>query len=166
MNYLAQNTDTMSLNGWLGMPGRSLSPLLKKRTEEKRIVLGVLGARSNIRSEDLDLNILAPLIEAWGLPDELILPAEGDSSNAIQSWAQVKQIPISLVSCDWAKQGRKASMLRDARIQREATHLLLLQGPRSNALTSLAERLTRKGRPVLISERPGLALTVKVKSTH
>jgi hypothetical protein len=33
--------------------------------------------------------------------------------------------------------------------------MLLLQGPRSNALSTLAGRLQRKGRPVVISERPG-----------
>jgi len=143
--------------GWLGKE-RSLSPLLNKRTQDSRIVLGVLGTRSNIRAEELDINIIAPLVEAWGLPDEIIVPSEGDSSQAIQSWAQLKNIPISLVGCDWVAQGRRAGILRDARIQREATHLLMLQGPRSNALTALAERLSRKGRPVVISERPGLPL--------
>jgi hypothetical protein len=46
--------------------------------------------------------------------------------------------------------------MRDALIQKEATHLLLLQGPRSNALSQMAARLKKKGRPVAISERPGL----------
>ena len=146
----------MSLLGWLGSTKeRSLSPLLKRPTVE-RVVLGVLGTRSNIRCEDMDLNILAPIVEAWGLPDEIILPAEGDSSQAIQSWADMKEIPVTLVGCEWVSQGRKAGLLRDARIQREATHLLLLQGPRSNALSALAGRLQRRGRPVVISERPGL----------
>lgn len=119
-------------------------------------MLGVLGTRSNIRSEDLDINILDPILEAWGFPDELLLPAEGDSSQALQRWAELKDIPVRLITCDWTTQGRKAGLLRDARIQRDATHLLLLQGPRSNALRSLADRLHRKGRPVVISERPGL----------
>jgi len=116
----------------------------------------------------MDLNIMAPIVEAWGLPDEIILPAEGDSSQAIQIWADMKEIPVSRVGCEWVSQGRKAGMLRDARIQREATHLLLLQGPRSNALSTLAGRLQRRGRPVVISERPGLpveAPSVKNKST-
>ena len=152
----------MSLLGWLGstrtVRERSLSPILKRSAEQKRIVLGVLGTRSNILA--MDELILAPMIEAWGLPDEILLPAEGDSSQAIQSWADMKNIPVTLVSCDWAALGRRASLLRDARIQREASHLLMLQGPRSNALMSLAERLGRKGRPVVISERPGQGLTV------
>lgn len=152
----------MSLLGWLGsttkVNARSLSPILSKadRAKTERLVRGVLGTRSNSRCDDLDTNILGPLITNWRLPDELLLPAEGDSSYALQSWADMKGIPVRLVSCDWATQGRRAAMMRDAQIQRDATHFLLLQGPRSSTLTALAGRLNRKGRPVLLSERPGL----------
>lgn len=159
----------MSLLGWLGASGtpprvshRSLSPI--KPARPTRTVLGVLGTRSNVRIEELEQQILAPTLEAWGIPDALILPAEGDSSYALQSWAQTRDIPVQLIASDWAKQGRRAGLLRDATIQREATHFVLLQGPRSNALSQLAQRLTRKGRPVVISERPGLAVSVPEKS--
>jgi hypothetical protein len=163
----------MSLLGWLGkepqatkstpqatkstkkIDPRSLSPLMTRHTEPERLVLGVLGTRSNIRYEELEAQILGPLVEAWGNPDEIVLPVEGDSSAAIQGWAERRKIPVSLVGSDWKTQGRRAGMLRDARIQRESTHLLLLQGPRSNALSTLGLRLSRKGRPVVISERPG-----------
>ena len=94
-------------------------------------------------------------MEAWS-PDEIIIPAEGVSSYAIQRWAEGMKIPVRMISCDWAKQGRRAKALRDAEIQRESTHILLLQGPRSNALSAMAARLQRKGRPVAISERPGM----------
>ena len=154
----------MSLLGWLGastkVSPRSLSPLTKVRTQPERIVLGVLGSRSNIRYDELYASVLAPLVEAWGMPDEIILPAEGDSSQAIQQWARTNNIPFCLVACDWAKSGRKAGLLRNARIQAESSHMLLLQGPRSNALSSLAARLDRKGRPVVISERPGLPVAI------
>lgn len=154
----------MSLLGWLGATGapprvnpRSLSPVkITRAPESDRTVLGILGIRSNVLVEELELNVLVPVIEAWGIPDLLILPAEGDSSYALQAWAQVKEIPVQLIACDWTRQGKKAGMLRDATIQREATHIVLLQGPRSNAMTELAGRLARKGRPVVLSERPGL----------
>lgn len=168
----------MSLLGWLGATGapprvnpRALSPVKTARAPaSERTVLGILGTRSNVQVEELELNVLAPVIEAWGMPDMLILPAEGDSSYAIQAWAQVKEIPVQLVACDWTRQGRKAGMLRDATIQREASHLVLLQGPRSNAMTELAGRLARKGRPVVFSERPGLPVqapeVVKAKTVR
>jgi hypothetical protein len=99
--------------------------------------------------------IIAPILEAWGTPDEIVAPAESESSQILTTWATREGIPLSLVAADWVKQGKRAGLLRDARIQREATHMLLLQGPRSNALSTLAGRLQRKGRPVVISERPG-----------
>jgi len=152
----------MSLTAWLGATGvprvspRSLSPPTKNKTDkEKGIVLGVLGTRSKVRIEDLEVDMLGPILEAWGTPDSILLPAEGDSSFAIQAWAQVKGIPVQLIASDWTALGRRAGLFRDAAIQREATHLALLQGPRSNALMTLAARLNRKGRPVVISERPG-----------
>jgi hypothetical protein len=157
----------MTTVGWLGkdtapikepppVPARSLSPLLKSHERNHdRIVLGVLGTRSNIRSDEFNEQILAPITEAWALPDEILAPADGESSYVIQAWATKHGIPVTLVACDWVKQGRRAGILRDARIQRESTHLLLLQGPRSNAMTTLASRLERKGRPVVISGRPG-----------
>lgn len=161
----------MSLVTWLGSGSgagsgskpiqRSLSPLLKRRTHE-RVVLGVLGTRSGTRIEDLDTQIMGPAIEAWGTPDEIIIPAEGESSAAVQSWASFRNIPCRLVASDWATHGKKAGLLRDARIQRESSHLVLLQGPRSNALTALARRLDRKGRHVAISERPGSRLVSSV----
>ena len=156
----------MSLLGWLGketgtvkqpvkMDPRSLSPVFKRQTQPDRIVLGVLGTRSNMRYEDVEADILGPTAEAWGIPDELVIPAEGDISFILQTWAKQKEIPVRLVACNWTSQGKRAGMLRDNQIQREATHMLLLQGPRSNALMQLAQRLERKGRPVVISERPG-----------
>jgi len=155
---------------WLGSSikrsDRSLSPLLKRRSEPEKIVLGVLGTRSSICLEDIETNIIAPVLEAWGTPDELIIPIEGDTSHALQMWADARSIPVIRVSCEWAKLGRKAGLLRDARIQREATHLLMLQGPRSNALMHTAIRLERKGRRVVISERPGLPVTVPSDKKH
>jgi len=156
----------MSALGWLGksgpptkeppaVPMRSLSPLKHGHSDPDRTVLGVLGTRSNIRAEEFNEQILSPLVEAWGVPDEILAPADGESSYVIQAWATKQGIPVTLVACDWVKQGRRAAPLRDARIQREATHFLLLQGPRSNALGALAQRLDRKGRPVVISARPG-----------
>jgi hypothetical protein len=156
----------MTSHGWLGKSGpplkelpafpmRSLSPVNRRPAEPNRIVLGVLGTRSSINAADFTDQILSPILEAWGTPDEILGPADGESSYVIQAWANKHEIPVTLVACDWVKQGRRAAPLRDARIQRDATHFLLLQGPRSNALGALASRLDRKGRPVVISPRPG-----------
>jgi hypothetical protein len=154
----------MSILGWLGktkeptiaplpINPRSLSPVRLPLPD--RIVLGVLGTRSSVRYTDMENQVLAPILEAWGTPDELILPADGESSYVLQAWASREKIPVRLVSADWVRNGRRAGSMRDGVIQREATHFVLLQGPRSTALMTLAERLHRKKRPVVISERPG-----------
>jgi hypothetical protein len=110
--------------------------------------------------EDFVSQILDPTVEAWGLPVEIIAPADGESAEVLQAWATHRRIPICLVAADWTRNGKRAGMLRDSRIQRDASHLILLQGPRSNALTQLAGRLQRKGKPVVISERPGLSVEI------
>lgn len=166
-----------TLLGWLGcetasvkkVSPRSLSPILtrapatktttlKPSKQEGITVLGVLGTRSKVIQMEFYKDVLAPLVEIWGYPDELVMPLEGDSSAVLQAWAAKQGIPVRLISCDWAKHGRRAAMMRNSCIQRESTHFLLLQGPRSNALTALAGRLHRRRRPVLISERPGQAV--------
>lgn len=151
----------MSLDTWLGaikkVDARSLSPVKATKTANPtRIVLGILGARANMTYEAIQEEIIEPAITAWGIPDEVLLPAQGESSYTIQSWATTKEIPVSLVTADWTLQGSKAGFYRDARIQRDATHLILLQGPRSSTLSTLAARLKRKGQPFLLSERPGM----------
>lgn len=152
----------MSILGWLGRPdaappktvdARALSPVRAPKSE--RTVLGVIGTRSSVRYTDMDEQVLAPVLEAWGTPDELVLPAEGESSYVLQAWATRAGVPVRLVSADWTRNGKRAGAMRDAVIQREATHFILLQGPRSTALTTLAGRLHRKKRPVVLSERPG-----------
>lgn len=172
---------TPTLLGWLGcetapvkkVSPRSLSPILTTMTKASTAaksdgitILGVLGTRSKVTSAEFHTDVLAPLIEVWGNPDEIVMPLESDSSAVLQAWAAKQGIPVRLVSCDWTKHGRRAAAMRDACIQREATHFLLLQGPRSNALTALAGRLHRKRRPVLISERPGQAIRSVAPSEH
>ena len=155
-----------TLDGWLGRRESTTSASHKKRprsmspiTRPTRVVLGVLGTRNSTSYDAFVEQILAPITEAWGIPDEIVAPTESESSQILVAWATANGVPISLVAADWIKQGKRAGVLRDARIQREASHMLLLQGPRSNALSALAARLQRKGRPVVISERPGEHVT-------
>jgi hypothetical protein len=166
-----------TLLGWLGkekekgtgvasVNPRSLSPLLtreertQKAVEERRYVLGVLGSRNKVVYDDIILQVVSPVMEAWGTPDEILLPSEGETSQIIQMWASTHGIPTSFVTCDWKSDCKRAKIYRDARIQREASHIILLQGPRSSAYSALAERMQRKGTPVVISERPGMSVTL------
>ncbi len=135
------------------MDPRSLSPV--KPVQSERIVFGVLGSRNSVRYEEIEADIIQPALDKWGEPEEIILALDNDSAHIIHSWAERKGIPVRIITADWVKHGSRAGVLRDACIQREASHLILLQGPRSNALNQLANRLNRKGRNVVISPRPG-----------
>jgi len=158
---------TTSLDGWLGripakIDPRALSPVRMPghRADPTHIVFGVLGTRNKMSYEDFVSQILNPTVEVWGLPAEIVAPADGESAEVLQAWAAHHKIPVCLVAADWTRNGKRAGLLRDARIQREATHMILLQGPRSNALATLAGRLQRKSRPVVISERPGTSVQI------
>ena len=159
----------MSLLGWLGKDAkavdpRSLSPLQSRVTTlQSRYALGVLGTRSKTTFDGLKAEIVDPILEAWGLPDELILPSEGDSSHILMTWAHQCGIPVRLIACDWSTHGRRAQMFRDAHIQQTASHLVLMQGPRSNAYSALATRLAKKGRMIALSERPGQLAAPPIK---
>jgi hypothetical protein len=152
-----------TLTRWLGSTARavdprSLSPIRSAVPSQK--IWGLLGAWNGTSYEELQTNVITPLVSAWGLPDRLLLPAEGDAAQVLQRWATMKDIPVRFVGCDWRTLGRRAGLHRDTTIQQEASHMILLQGPRSNALTSLAARLKRKGRPVGLAERPGVKIDV------
>ena len=152
-----------TLKGWLGSTAkavdpRSLSPLKSKAPETK--VWGLIGQQNGLSYEAIESAVIDPLVAAWGLPDSLLLPADGDASHVLERWATLKSIPVRFISCDWASLGRSAARVRDTTIERSATHMILLQGPRSTTLTGLAARLKRRGRPVGLSERPGLKIVV------
>lgn len=170
----------MSLLEWLGkdepvsLPSRKTAPAKKPATAKKKtvsgagkkkvaaepesVVLGVIGTRSTMDSSDFEINIIHPVLEIWGRPSELLLPSEGESSQVALQWAQRNGVAVKFYSCDWIKQGRSAGAVRNNSIIRDATHLILLQGPRSTALMTQAQRLHGRGRAVVISERPGLAV--------
>jgi hypothetical protein len=122
--------------------------------------LGIMGSRSKTSYDTMKLEIIQPMLDAWGIPAEIILPSDGDSSHVFLLWAQQKDIPIRMISSDWTSFGRRASMIRDTTILREADRLIFLQGPRSVKPAQAAARLAKKGRVVGLSERPGAPLTI------
>jgi len=152
-----------TLTKWLGSTAkavdpRSLSPVRTVAPTSK--IWGLLGAWNGTSYDEMQKNVINPLVESWGLPDRILLPAEGDAAQVLQRWATMKDIPVRFMGCDWKTYGRRAALLRDTAIQQEASHFVLLQGPRSMALTSLAARLKRKGKAVGLAERPGHKIVV------
>jgi len=109
------------------------------------MILGVLGARNAITKQIMQDEILNPILDdLQKKPSKILLPAEPLSSTYIECWATRKDIPVELIKSDWALDGRRAGVIRDYRIEKESTALLIFEGPKSRYYLDLAERIAKK----------------------
>ena len=108
-------------------------------------ILGVLGARNALTKQIMQDEILGPILDDLGeKPKKILLPAEPLSSTYIECWASRQDIPIDLIKSDWVRNGRRAGVLRDVAIEKEATALLIFEGPKSRYYLDLAERIAKR----------------------
>lgn len=122
---------------------------LKEGTPYKELRLGVLGKREDISRDDFFEKIMHPLLELLGkLPDKVILPSDGMSSALVELWAEKCSVKTETLTAEWHKLGRKAVCLRDSRILKSATHLLLFEQPKSEYIVKLGLREFKKGKAV------------------
>lgn len=117
----------------------------------KPMILGVLGTSSDKHwtPTTIQEEIVYPILaELERLPDALVLPAEGLTNTYISAWAERQNIPLTPIQADWQRLGRRAGILRDGRILKDATHLVFFLGPRSDTLEKVAMRELKKGKIV------------------
>ncbi len=125
----------------------------------KPILLGVLGKHEQISKQDIHEKILHPLVSAIGrLPDKVLIPSEGTSSAYITLWAEKANLELHAVDADWRKLQRRAGIMRDARIQKESTHLLIFVGARSKNYEQTGIREAKKGKTVSLVDHDSLDL--------
>lgn len=123
------------------------------RIQGKPIALGILGIHNTITKEQIHEKVLHPLMSVLGrLPDKILVPSEGTSSAYISLWAERNHIDTQCVEADWRKFQRKAAILRDARILKEATHLVVFVGSKSRTNEQTAIRQVKKGKQVFLVE--------------
>jgi hypothetical protein len=123
------------------------------------LCLGVLGSLGTIQKKDFHEKILHPLLEALGrVPDSITTSSDGASSAFLGAWAERQDIRVQSVQADWRKLGRRAAVMRDARILKEGTHLLIFQGVRSNAYEKIAHREAMKGKHVFLVDSKTLEI--------
>jgi hypothetical protein len=118
---------------------------------QKPFVLGVLGYSDHAfwNQNTLLNDVILPLIsEQDRIPTSLILPSEGATSLLLEAWSDRQVIQSCVYEADWAKLGKRAKALRDARIIKEATHLLLFLGKKSDYYEKIAIREVKKGKIV------------------
>jgi hypothetical protein len=136
---------------------RSLSP----PTVPQPIILGIFGSHSKICEDKLIENILMPILQELGrLPDKVLVPSEGNTSIYIQSWTESLHIPYHVFESDWKNRGRSATILRDARIQKECTYAIVFLSQRSTRYELLAEKMARQNKTVFTISYQDLELTL------
>ena len=115
----------------------------------KPILLGVLGSRADITYDILHERILAPILSELGrFPDRMILPSETTSSELFHNWSEQLKLASMVYETDWAHLGKRARVVRDARICTESTHLIIFLGKRSDYYEKQAVTIARKGKIV------------------
>jgi hypothetical protein len=116
-----------------------------------KMTLGIIGKREDIYKEDLHEKVINPLLKALGqMPDKIILPNEGTSTALLGIWGERAKLPVEQIAADWARYNRMSFKIRDARIVKESTILLLFQGPKSEYIPKLGIREVKKGKRVFV----------------
>ena len=114
-----------------------------------KICLGVLGKREDITQEAMRDKVLHPILAVIGkVPDIVYIPSDGTSSAVIGAWAERCEISNEMINADFRKLGRRAFAMRDARIVKEATHILLFEQPKSEYNVKLGIREMKKGKTI------------------
>ena len=116
------------------------------------IIWSIFGYLNKITEQDLQELVLIPILQELGrIPDKILIPSEGNTSIYLQEWADSFHIKTQVFQSDWAKHGRIAQILRDDRMQKECTHMLVFLPPRSKRLEKMAEKMAKKGKVVFTS---------------
>jgi hypothetical protein len=128
---------------------------IKVGTPYKQVCLGVLGKRDDITREEFFEKIMHPLMESIGrIPDKIYLPSDGMTSALVGAWADRCNITTETLTAEWHRLGRKAVCLRDSRILKSSSHLLVFEQPKSEYTVKLGIREFKKGKSVF-SITPG-----------
>ena len=116
------------------------------------IVVGILGASTAYT--ELHINQLTETItQLWGKPAQLIFQQSGTAMMFIDAWAEDNNIPTIPIQAEWAKYGPKACMYVNNKIEKEATHIVIIRSPRakSDKMLQKAEQLSSKrNKPCLV----------------
>lgn len=120
-----------------------------------QICLGVLGKREDISQEDMREKIIHPMLSLLkNVPNKINLSSDGQSSALIGAWADRCEIENEVIRADFRKLGRRAFAMRDARILKDASHILIFEQPKSEYLVKVGIREMKKGRTIF-SVSPG-----------
>ena len=89
----------------------------------------------------------------------MLLPSEGLSSAFLNFWAERAHVETHTVEADWRRFQRKAAILRDARILKESTHLIVFLGARSKSNEATAIKHAKQGKIVFTVDHATLEVS-------
>lgn len=116
------------------------------------IIIGIFGYTNKVSENDIQDNILTPILEKLErLPDKILIPNEGNSSIYIQNWSESLHIKTNVFISDWSKNGKIAQIIRDDRIAKECTHALVFLSNKTDRLHKLSKKLSKKGKSIFTS---------------
>lgn len=120
-------------------------------------IIGIFGSRKNMNETDLYETILNPVLSELGrMPEKILMPADNNATSIyLEDWAKHLKIPLQAFQADFHSQGKRATILRDGRIERECTVAIVFQAPRSTRYNTLAERMVKHGKRVFFIDING-----------
>jgi hypothetical protein len=128
-----------------------MDDFLDKPVYVKPIILGFLGKHESVTKQTIHDEVLHPLMSVLGrLPERILVSSEGTSSAYISIWGERNEINTQIIHADWKTLQRRAGIMRDARIIKECSHLVIFQGLRSKAYEQTAIREAKKGKRVFL----------------
>lgn len=130
----------------------TLPSLPTQRGQHAPLIVGILGASTAYTEVHIN-QLIKTITQLWGKPAQLIFQQSGTAMMFIESWAETNHIPCIPVQPEWAKYGPKACFYVNNKIEKEATHIVIIRSPRakSDKMLVKAEQLSsKKGKPCLV----------------
>jgi hypothetical protein len=121
---------------------------------QNEIVIGIIGTSSFYTQADTK-QLMDSVIELWSGSHTLIkiiFQQGGTLSMYIDLWAEGKKIEAIPLEADWNTSGSRACFDVIKRIERDATHFIIVRSPRSRSDKSLqkAEFLSKKREVIIL----------------
>jgi hypothetical protein len=120
--------------------------------KEGHLTLGILGTSTAYNEVHIQ-QLTQTITQLWGMPTKILLQQSGQAAMFIESWADDNSIPIIPIQAEWSKYGPKACMYVNNKIEKEATHIVIIRSPRakSDRMLQKAEQLSsKKNKPCLV----------------
>lgn len=89
-------------------------------------------------------------LEQWGKPDLVVSGGARGADTMGERWAREHKIPVTIFKPDWKLHGKKAGILRNADIIKEATHVLAFPSKSGRGTQNSIKRARDADMPLLV----------------